>query len=460
MHKALPSATHDFPLSVVLDIPTRFKRSGDWMDVPLPILIVVEEGQAVVPSDVYRFACSRASFEKFEALRRMVVTVAALYDHWRKSGLSLSDPETTDALIWSYLDSRLNGPRPVAYETVRSDFAYIRLYARFCRKNRNLESPFSQAFAESSRHFENALPRRPTAHFLQHLQIHRERWLEMQETEALFPDDLRRLANPAVISKKGLVKFPTETQMDDAIDLESNPVYRAALCLLAAQGARLSELLHMWRCDLLPPSYASQFGASSDGNTFTIYAHPDASRWVGTSFTPAVSMNRAQLLRTKYQTSSRRWLPLKKDRLGWKSILLTDPRGLSYGFWMVDRYAKEFANLLPKILLLHEECRTDPLHPFFWINSSRGEHQGKFMRMRSLRQAVGRACARVGLDPCIDDGGHGHGLRHFCKWVAQTKVGLSPPEVQLVLRHASVRSQEDYGRRLSDIHAKLSGRAH
>lgn len=458
MYEALPSATDDFPLSIVLDIPTRLQRNGGWMDVPLPILIVVEEGQVVVPRDVYRFACSRASFEKFEALRRMVVAVAALYDHWRKSELSLREPESVDALIWSYLDSRMNGSRPVAFDTVRSDFAYIRLYARFCRKNRDLDSPFSQAFAESSQHFENALPRRPTAEFLQHLQMYRERWMETQETEAVFPEDLRKRANPAVISKKGIVKFPTETQMDDAIDLESNPVYRAALCLLAAQGPRLSELLHMWRCDILPPSYASHFGASNDGNTFIIYAHPEASGWVGTSIAPKAGINRAQVLRSKYGMISRRWLPLKKERSGWKSILLTDPRGLSYGFWMVDRYAKEFASLLPKILILHEECRTDPLHPYYWIHGQKGGRPGEVMRMRSLRRAIGRACARVGLDPFIEDGGHGHGLRHFCKWMAQEKVGLSAPEVQLVMRHADVRSQEDYGRRLSDLRAKLSGR--
>lgn len=45
------------------------------MEVPLPLLIILEKGVATVPTDIYRFAVTRASVEKFEALRRMVVTI-------------------------------------------------------------------------------------------------------------------------------------------------------------------------------------------------------------------------------------------------------------------------------------------------------------------------------------------------------------------------------------------------
>lgn len=446
------------PPSVVIDLPALVRRGSEVMVIPLPLLIVATDGAVDVPADAYQFALNRAAVEKFDALRRMVVTVGAVHDFWRRSGLTMRAGEDANLVIWNYLAERLTGPRPVLYSTVRTEFHDIRTYVRFCRSQDRTYSPFAQALAADSRLFAQRMPVRPTAGILQHLDVQRMRWAELQEGQADFPDDLKKLATPAVKTAKKIVKFPTEDQMDDMIDLEPNPLYRAALCLLAAQGARFSEFLQMWRCDVLPASYASKFGASDDGNPFVIYAHPDESTWIGKSFALRAGISRKEVLKQDWGTTSCLWNSSRKERLGWKSMLLFDRRALSWGFWVVDRYAKEFARLVPHVLALHEELRTDDRHPYFWINPTDPKHRGGQIRHRNLRRVVGVACRRVGIEPHFDDGGHGHGLRHFCEWYAKTKIGLSPQEIQIVLRQRSVDSQEDYGRRLSDLHKTLSAR--
>ncbi|WP_156668104.1 hypothetical protein [Rhizobium bangladeshense] len=442
--------------AIVIDVPVRLKRFGSMMDVPLPILVVLEKGEVNVPSDTYQFALNRAAVERFDALHRMLVAIRSLYAFWRSSGLSIRTGEEVDVVIWSYLGWRLTGPESVGYGTVGIEFADIRTYVRFCRRQDRLASPFARALGSESRLFETKMPVRPTAAFLQHLKIQRERFLELQELEAVLPTDFRKIAVPSFKKAKHIIRFPTENQMDDLILSEPNPVYRALYCLLAATGARLSEALHMWRCDVLPPSYAGRFSGSNDGNPFVIYAHPEASTWTGESFASRGVRCRKEVLETEYNATSRLWTVSKKERLGWKGMLLFDPRNLSWGFWVVDRYAKEFARLLPSIHALHEELRTDEQHPYIWINPSNASYRGNPMRRQMLRRAIGRACARIGIEPFIDEGGHGHGFRHFAGWYAEAKLGMSPSEKQLVLRHGDVQSQEDYGRRLADIFSKLA----
>lgn len=426
------------------------------MLVPVPLLIVpTETGQVDVPDEAFQFALNRAQVEKFDVLRRRLVTIGSLYDFWRRSGHPMEDADDVDLVIWNYMAERISR---VQYTTVRVEFDDIQTYARFCRKQNLVHSPFARALAANNKLFEQKLPVLRTVDFLRHLDIQRRRWSELQESEAAFPTDLKKLSYASVKVGKSIVKFPTEAQMDDMIDLEPNPFYRALLCLLAAQGARLSECLQMWRCDILPSAYAGKFGASDDGNPFIIYAHPVASTWTGTSFANRGSERRSEVLARKWSTIPSPWKHTKKDRNGWKSMLLFDRRALSWGFWVVDRYAKEFARLIPFIHSLHEHCRTDARHPYVWINPTNPEHIGDKMKISNLRRVIGVACRRVGIEPHFDHGGHGHGLRHFCGWYAEKKVGMSPEEIQMVLRHRSVASQESYGRRLADVHTKLSER--
>ncbi|TAZ42054.1 hypothetical protein [Rhizobium ruizarguesonis] len=451
-----PAGTaHEFA-SVVIDIPARLKRAGQFLDVPLPILVIVQDGIAEVPSDTYRFALNRAVVERFDTLRRMLVTIASLYEFWRNSGLPIKSNEEVDVVIWNYLSERLHGVDGVAYATVRTEFCDIRTYVRFCRKQGRNDSPFARALGTQSLLFETTMPVRPTAAFLQHLRLQRERWLELQEQEAAFPNDLKKIGTPSLWRTKRITRFPTEQQMDDLIFTEPNAMYRAAYCLLAGTGPRLSELLHMWRCDVLPASYAGRFSGANDGNPFVIYAHPEASVWTGETLATKGVRTRQDVLDLKYSRTSRLWTTSRKERLGWKGMLLFDPRHLSWGIWVVDRYAKEFARLLPTILHLHQELHADDHHPYFWINGVNSKHRGNPLRKQMLRRAIGAACSRNGIQPFIDEGGHGHGFRHFTAWYCETILGFAPAEKQLVLRHGNVQSQEDYGRRLADLFSKLS----
>ncbi len=450
----------ELPATVVIDLPTRIRRGRDVKAVPLPILITMISGQPVVPPEAFEFAIDRARIESFAVLRQMLVTIARLHDDWVTSSIPLESADDADTVIWNYAWNRLCGDRPVKYETVRTEFRYITRFARFCRQNPRSKSAFGAALAKGSRLFGEEMPIKSSKGFLRHLDSQRRRWLELQDFEPDIPSDLRKVASPGIMASKGVVKFPTIDQMDDLIDLERNVVYRAAWCVAAAQGPRFAELLQMWRCDVLPGSHGRSYFSPDHpaDQPFLIYAHPVKSVYSGSGYARKGGQERRVVL-DRYGLVPGKERVHPKERYGWKSVLLFDKRLLSWGYWVVDRYAKEFERLLPAIWALHEEARTDGQHPFFWINGSNADHFGKHMKKQALQRAYAAAAARVGLEPCLDDGGHGHGSRHFCKWYAEEQLGLDEREVQLVLRHGSMKSQESYGRRLSDLHRRLAGRA-
>ncbi len=448
------------PVTVVIDLPVRLQRGRDVAVTPLPILITMANGRPVVPPETFTFSIDRARIEPFGTLRQMLTTIARLHDDWLASAIPLANADDADTVIWNYAWTRLCGDNPVAYETVRIEFRYITKFVRHCRLNPGLRSPFGTALAKGSRLFGEEMPIQKTRGFLLHLDGQRRRWLELQDFEADFPADLRKVGSPRILPSKKVVKFPTIGQMDDLIDLEKNVMFRAAWCLLAGQAARFSELLQMWRCDVLPGSHGRSYFSPQHpiGQTFIIYAHPSRSVWTGSDYSRQGAADRKSVL-ANYELLPGRDRVLAKERYGWKSMLLFDRRLLSWGYWVVDRYAKEFERLLPAIWALHEEVRTDGQHPFFWINGRNAEHFGEHMRRQNLQRAYGAAAVRVGLEPCIADGGNIHGSRHFCKWYAEEQLGLTEGEVQLVLRHGSQKSQKNYGRRLSDLHQRLNGRA-
>lgn len=449
----------EIPISVVMDIPAWVTHLGEQMVVPLPILIVMHDGEATVPSDTYEFAVDRAAVEKFDALHRMVATIGRLHDEWRASHIPLDSAEDADTVIWNYIYGRLTPPVPVAYETARTDFRDICGFVKFCRRNPRIKSHFGKALAKGSKLFEDQMPVRKTRGFLQHLDLHRRRWFELQEFEPDMPRDLKKLAAPMLSSVAKIISFPTEQQMDDLIDAERNPMFRAAWCVLAAQGPRFSDLLHMWRCDILPPSLAARFVPRPDGHPFLIYAHPEQSIYTGESFDRRGVVNRKTVLAIKYHGSvSRIHSTQPNERLGWKSMLLFDARKLSWGFWMVERYAREFERLLPTIWAFHDEHGTDRWHPYFFVNFRNAQHVAEPMTKQNLQRAYGAACRRVGLEPIMENGGHPHGSRHFCAWYAEAINGLDAAERQLVLRQRSQDSQEEYGRRLADLHTKMTER--
>lgn len=42
-------------------------------------------------------------------------------------------------------------------------------------------------------------------------------------------------------------------------------------------------------------------------------------------------------------------------------------------------------------------------------------------------------------------------MRHYYKWYARHELGLDEETVQLMLRHVSVASQRQYGKRATDV---------
>ncbi|GAA6191001.1 hypothetical protein NBRC116597_09200 [Phaeobacter sp. NW0010-22] len=79
------------------------------------------------------------------------------------------------------------------------------------------------------------------------------------------------------------------------------------------------------------------------------------------------------------------------------------------------------------------------------------------MKISAVQSAFERACVRAGLEP-RRFGRNLHGMRHYYKWLLRNELGLSEEHVQICLGHASIESQESYGRSSRSAYDALAGR--
>jgi hypothetical protein len=290
--------------------------------------------------------------------------------------------------------------------------------------------------------------------FFAHLGAARDYW------SSLYGE--RQLEIPHVIRKPNGGRGVQRVVMDEAevwtlIDNELNPVYKSLWLMGAFGGIRISEQLNLWQCDVLPASARRHFFDFEDDATILVLrADPTESGYLGDTGRREVSRRRH--LMDTYGMFPRPLYPTHHPlRAGWKGTRYSNTDFLVHPmYWINLQAAAMFAECAQEIRSFHRHHETSKRHPFYYANIAdpTGEHRGQPTKMSNVQDAWIRACKRCHLFP-HRWGRNIHGLRHFYKYVAAEIYGLSPDNIQVMMGHASVESQNAYGRALRETNRVL-----
>lgn len=474
-----PNCHPDYGTQTVADVkvfrPERILRGGRQVVVRLertiPLLFIRGvDGEAILVREVLEWIWKLDGMGRKD-LRQKASALGLLYEYSVKvAGWGLWDAVEADLLVQNFIACRLGMEqareveaaalplwRPVCLDVARQDFNAVREFAAF---SRSVEGPMSWLGEQLSRSAAFDFPRRRRHEalddWLSHLEPFRARFRELAAPDPAFPPYFRSPLRPRGHSTKGDLK---RTQVDELVDGEPNPVFRALWLLLAFGGIRVAEGLNVWNADVMP-GHMSRFFGSADmtGTPLVLLAHPTNSRYVDNPSASAHSgPSRKTVLERKYGLVARPLLP-KKDGLyaGWKGLVPYEGRnGDGFVYWIDPDRAKQFEGLVRRIRDIRDRSGADLRHPYLFVNGVDPETRGDPLRIKNVEAAFRRAADRVGLAV-----GHSvptvHWLRHFYKATAKHELGLGDHDIQIMMHHASIVSQEDYGKRALDLHETLS----
>jgi integrase len=375
-------------------------------------------------------------------------------------------PEDRRVFIWCYLDARYHGTstspalsalnwKPVSYATVRGEFRTIANYYEHRGSSGDWESEGFESdhdLIDLAKRIRSECGER-RSRFLVHLALSRARWDRLFGGGYVMPDLRVREA------ERSATTFSLNRTIDLAeakliIKHEKNPFYRALWILGAFGGPRISEMLHMWQCDVLPASTGRHVAGRNLDTLFVVIAEPAESTYLG-DFTRS-GPTRLQHLAERYGLQPRHHLQGYR-RVGWKNPLMTDSvLKLSEVFWSDNDMAAAFAECLVKLRAFHSVNQTSQRHPYLFVNMHPGAGFGEPIAYNKAREAFARACARVGLEPSVN-GRRIHGLRHIYK-AQLTDLKMDRRHIQVAMRHKSADSQDDYGRTAEEARAALAER--
>ncbi|WP_158703102.1 hypothetical protein [Allosphingosinicella vermicomposti] len=380
---------------------------------------------------------------------------------WRDDPLPTDDRST---FIGSYLDARYHGTtsnpawralawQPVSYTSVRAEFRSIARYLEFLYKTDAWadEGFLTRDIAELFYNQIKVASSATNSGFFSHLAASRARWNALYGTGYAMPDlGVRDEAGTG--STLSLDRTIELTEAELIIEKEPNPVYRAIWTLGAFGGPRISEMLHMWQCDVLPASTFEHLTGANRGQLFVVIAHPSESTYTGDFSRKGPT--RLRYLHDKYGLRPRNHQHGYR-KVGWKNPLMMDRKMLfSEVFWSDYRQAHAFAECYAELRHFHSKHNTSRYHPYLFVNLNRGSGFGEPIAYTKAREAFVRACTRVGLEPSIS-GRRIHGLRHAYKRQLDD-LELPKQFIQIALRHRSEASQEDYGKTARAVHELLS----
>ncbi|MBO0902700.1 site-specific integrase [Jiella sonneratiae] len=469
----------DYGTHIVADVrvhrPDRVLVNGRQVVVRLertiPLLFIRGvDGEAILVREVLEWLWKLDGMGRKD-LRQKASALGLLYEYSVKvAGWGLWDAVEADLLVHNFLACRLGMEqareveaqalplwRPVCLDVARQDFNAVREFASF---SRSIEGPMSWLGEQLSRSADFDFPRRRRHEalddWLSHLEPFRARFKELAAPDPAFPSHFKSPLRPSGHSTKGDLK---RVQVDELVDEEPNLVFRALWLLLAFGGIRVAEGLNVWNADVMP-GHMSKFFGSSDmtGTPLVLLAHPTNSRYIDNPSASARSgPTRRTVLERKYGLVARPLLP-KKDGLyaGWKGLVPYEGRnGDGFVYWIDPDRAKQFERLVGRIRDIRLMSGAGLRHPYLFVNGVDPETRGDPLRIKNVEAAFRRAVDRVGLTvgrsiPSV------HWLRHFYKARAKHELGLSDHDIQIMMHHASIVSQEEYGRRALNLHETLS----
>lgn len=433
-----------------------------------PALFVEDaRGQVALDEGALSWARSELTRREGRGITTNLRVLGRLHDFhqvaWQGEPITAEDRR---AFIWCYLDARYHGTnerpalsalqwKPICYATVRGEFRTIIRYHEF----RNSSGAWNRDGFSSSDHLTDLTKRlrsesreRRTS-FLDHLATSRARWNQLFDDGYSMPD-LKVREQPRGSSAFSLTRTIDLEEAILIIKHEKNPFYRAMWTLAAFGGPRVSEMLHMWQCDVLPPSTGRHALGRNQDSLFVVIAEPSESRYIG-DFTRS-GPTRLQHLAERYGLQPRHHLRGYR-RVGWKHPLMTNTDLLfAEVFWCAEDMAADFAESMAKIRHFHTQNRTSQRHPYLFVNMHRGKSFGEPISYNKAREAFARACRRVGLEPAVN-GRRIHGLRHVYK-AQLDRLNVDRRHIQIAMRHKSAESQDDYGRTAQELRAVLTER--
>ncbi|WP_143137064.1 site-specific integrase [Burkholderia ubonensis] len=440
-------------------------------DSSIAILVVDEPNGTprIVPEVVSLQRMLLSSGASFAKMRGVATTLALLHDYvrivWRDRPISHQElPE----IISGFLRKRRRGSDeldglqwpPVKRETIDRDKLYIREASDFFSLQYGYFPliPFegSGIFARDTKSYRAAMRElfKKTNSLLAHLALR-----NIQTTRRPIVDIQERRAFRRTYKRSGPNTFMPLSMVEDIIHSTPSIVQKMAFTQAAFGGSRASEMLNMWRCDVLPGMYRPHLfpDDKSSDLPLLVLAHPSQSRYIGEVY--STSIDRTQFLADKYRLRPRNLMDTESVRAGWKGILFdNDELLISQIFWCSKSWALAYWNLFTKFqddLIYNIPKSVRMQHPYLYVNdcNSRREY-GHPLKISNLRKAFSRACKRIGADERRYKAGI-HGFRHTYKATLE-KLGLSPEEIRIAMHHVSIDSQRDYGRSAAALNQRLS----
>lgn len=447
--------TQSFPVAVTTSLPL----TGPGHSA-LPVIFIEDpaDGSGSLCLDVVEWASQMSAGHLGSvSVGKHVATVCKFINfyHLYSRDQELVSVHDQTVSIFAYLDFRITGTRhlsidhtlsPLRWEgcaksTVRAEFRHLSRYFSFLEKyaGNDAQALNHKLFRLSSRDVK-ALREQSDRDFFQHLAAHRKFWADLREGDPQLPRRFRP-TNREV----GFRPFPDEVEVQQIIQAERNPVFRAIWILLAYGAShRISEVLQIWQDDILPSYYNREFfGSPPDDMPLVLISHPTESTWLGSS--NQKRQTRQTYLLNEYGIQPRAMLSANDPLYaGFKTKRVYGLHKTAKTWWLNADAAAEFDGCVREIQAFHIRFRTSRKHPYFFVNMFASDgSRGEPIKMKRIESAWVAACKRVGVAP-YKRGRNIHGLRHFTKYYAE-QLGIPPSMIQIMRGDNSQASQDDYG---------------
>lgn len=433
----------------------------------LPLLVVDdpadESGARVVPEVTSFLRNLTTNGESLSTTLGAANTLALFHDfvHIAKRNSTFC-PERLAQFVAEFLRRRRHGSvtpdglnwRPVQYETVKRDKYYLEQFSIHC------EATFGHWPLVPMKSLEEFKRNHHSLADVLRIVSNRKRMLlghiagQMDWAKQKSEIELREKPVKRLTGKR--THMPYEL-IEKVINATPSIVQRMCFILAAFGGQRTSEILHLWRTDVLPGRFRPHLFPDDEPTNvpLVVLAHPSQSQYVGEL--DISGKDRLQYLAERYELTPRNLEDGKSRKSGWKGMDFdNDALHISQVFWIDRGWASIFFGLFQQ---LRDQVfsRMSPMlrnsHPYLIVNDSIiKEEFGQPMTISNLRKAFARACARAGVPHLYHRGLHG--LRHSYK--ARCKeLGLTSEETRKAMHHKSVDSQEGYGQSSAELNRRL-----
>jgi len=431
----------------------------------LSVLIVDEKDgtSRIIPEVIALMSALISRGESLSKMRGIANTLALLYDYIMivRNGEPVI-PEKLPEIISAFLRRRRQVPTtedgllwpPVKRETVERDKNYLKIFSEFCAM-RYGHFPIVPLHAECVFREDGASYRDVM------------RYLSRKNNMLLGHIAGPKPGIPSIGIKEIITRrrsngrtFMSSAMIEDLILSTQSLSQKMAFIQAAFGGQRISEILNMWRCDVLPGMYRPTLfpdDVTSD-IPLLILAHPSQSRYIGETG-PGGSNDRLQHLSKNYKLQPRNLIVDSPLKAGWKGMLFDNYDLLiSQVFWSDRGWAQLYYKLYKQLrdeVIFNVDEKVRNSHPYLIINDS--FHRAEFgqpMKMSNIRKAFSRACTRIGIDEMRFQEGI-HGLRHSYKANLE-KLGLSPEEIRKAMHHLSISSQHSYGQSAALLNQRMN----